>query len=236
LGTLSTLSAGVTIEAIIWDFGGVLTSSPFEAFRRYEIEKGLPENFIRGVNSVNPDTNAWAQIEQARIDATTFDALFLAESRALGHDVSGNDVLALLSGDLRVGTVAALKALRKDYKVGCITNNVPAGNGTATGTGTGTGTGMAETAEKAAAISKVLAQFHHVLESSKIGIRKPDPRIYALMCKALMVEPKACVYLDDLGINLKPARQMGMTTIKVETEAQLLADLGAVLGRDIGAQ
>jgi putative hydrolase of the HAD superfamily len=214
----------LSITAVIWDFGGVLTSSPFEAFARYEREQGLPENFIRGVNARDPDTNAWAQFEQARIDPAEFDARFLAESTALGHPVSGHAVLALLSGDLRQGAISALKGIRKDYKVGCITNNVPSGKGP----------GMAGTSEKAAAVAKVMTHFHHVLESSKLGIRKPDPRIYALMCEALMVDPKTCVYLDDLGINLKPARQMGMTTIKVISEAQLLADLGAVLGRKLG--
>lgn len=208
------------IQAVIWDFGGVLTSSPFEAFTRYEAENGLPKDFIRGVNSVNPDTNAWALFEQARINAAEFDALFLSESTTLGHPVAGRDVLALLSGDLRADAVAALKAISADYKVGCITNNVPMGHGP----------GMAGTEQKAAAVGQVMAMFNHVLESSKIGIRKPDPRIYALMCEALDVEASACVYLDDLGINLKPARQMGMATIKVTSEAQLLADLGAILG------
>jgi putative hydrolase of the HAD superfamily len=213
----------LSITAIIWDFGGVLTSSPFEAFARYEREQGLPQDFIRGVNARDPDSNAWALFEQARINAQEFDALFLAESTALGHGVAGRDVLALLSGDLRPRVIETLKSLKSDYKVGCITNNVPAGKGP----------GMAGTSEKADAVAKVMSHFHHVLESSKLGIRKPDPRIYALMCEALLVDPKTCVYLDDLGINLKPARQMGMTTIKVTSEAQLLTDLGAILGRDL---
>jgi putative hydrolase of the HAD superfamily len=213
------------ITAIIWDFGGVLTSSPFEAFARYERTHGLPDAFIRGVNARDPDTNAWALFEQARIDKDEFDVRFLAESSALGHPVSGRDVLALLSGDMREGAIGALKSLRKDFKLGCITNNVPAGEGP----------GMAGTVEKARAVADVMAVFNHVLESSKIGIRKPDPRIYALMCEALMVDPKTCIYVDDLGINLKPARQMGMTTIKVEHEAQLLTDLGAAIGRDLSA-
>jgi putative hydrolase of the HAD superfamily len=206
--------------AVIWDFGGVLTTSPFEAFARFEQEQGLPKDFIRTVNATNPDANAWAQFEQARIDAHTFDALFRDESRALGHEVGGRAVLALLAGELRAGAVAALGQIAQTYKTGCITNNVPAGFGS----------GMAESETKAAAVSNVMKMFDHVLESSKIGIRKPDPRIYALMCEALMVDPSACIYLDDLGINLKPARQMGMTTIKVTSEAQLLADLNALLG------
>ena len=210
------------IKAVIWDFGGVLTSSPFEAFARYEAELGLPTDFIRKVNSLNPDTNAWAQFEQARIDTAQFDALFRAESTALGHNVGGSDVLALLSGELRPSAISALRAIGQAYKIGCITNNVPIGDGP----------GMAGSVQKAHAVRAVMDLFDHVLESSKVGIRKPDPRIYALMCEALDVAPSNCVYLDDLGINLKPARQMGMTTLKVESEGQLLRDLGAILGRE----
>ena len=207
-------------RAVIWDFGGVISTSPFEAFNRFETERGLPRDFIRGINAVNPDTNAWALLEQSRLDAAGFDAAFAAESRAAGHEVRGAEVLALLSGDLRPRVVRALEACRASFKVGCITNNAPVGQGP----------GMTADSSRAHAAARVFALFDHVLESSKLGIRKPDPRIYALMCEALDVEPSACVYLDDLGINLKPARQMGMTTIKVTGEDQLLADLSAATG------
>lgn len=210
------------VEAVIWDFGGVFTTSPFEAFNRYEAARGLPRDFIRRVNATNPDHNAWALFERAEIDPARFDALFHAESTALGHPVRGADVLPLLSGDVRPRVVDALHACRTRFKVGCITNNVQAGSGA----------GMAATSEKAAAVAGIMTLFHHVIESSKLGIRKPDPRIYALMCEALDVPPAACIYLDDLGINLKPARAMGMATIKVESEAQLLADLGNLTGLD----
>jgi putative hydrolase of the HAD superfamily len=214
----------VETAAVIWDFGGVLTSSPFEAFARFERQHGLPENFIRQVNSVNPDTNAWALFERAEVDARTFDALFTEESTALGYQVAGRDVLGLLAGDLRPGAIAALRSLKDRYRLGCITNNVPVGHGA----------GMAGTKEKAQAVGEVMAIFDHVIESSKIGIRKPDPRIYQLMCETLGVEPSACIYLDDLGINLKPAKAMGMATIKVTSEAQLLQELGSLLGRAWG--
>jgi putative hydrolase of the HAD superfamily len=210
-------------DAVIWDFGGVITSSPFEAFRRFETARGLPQDFIRTVNSINPLENAWAVLERSEVDAAGFDVLFRAESRARGHEVSGAEVLALLSGQLRPAVVAALKACKRHGKVGCITNNAPVGHGA----------GMTADPEKAARVSDVLAVFDHVLESSKLGIRKPDPRIYALMCEALDVDPKRCVYLDDIGLNLKPARQMGMTTIKVETEAGLLAELAHTTGYDL---
>ena len=210
------------VEAIIWDFGGVLTSSPFEAFNRFEAGAGLARDFIRRVNATDPDTNAWAQFESAQIDGAAFDALFAIESERLGRRIQGADVLKLLSGDIRPKMVAALEACRARFKVGCITNNVKSG----------AGAGMAGSVEKASAVGAIMERFHHVIESSKVGIRKPDPRIYALMCEALDVDPKACVYLDDLGINLKPARAMGMATIKVESEAQALAELVALTGID----
>jgi putative hydrolase of the HAD superfamily len=210
----------MAVEAVIWDFGGVFTTSPFDAFNRYERERGLPNDIIRQINSVNPDTNAWARIERSEVDAATFDQLFAEEAKAAGHDIRGADVLALLSGDLRPAVVAAFFACKARFKVGCITNNAP----------TGKGAGMSSSSDKAIQIAEVFAQFDHVIESSKAGVRKPDPRIYAMMCDALGVKPHTCVYLDDLGINLKPAREMGMTTIKVLNEAQLLADLSRATG------
>jgi putative hydrolase of the HAD superfamily len=210
----------MAVEAVIWDFGGVFTTSPFDAFNRYERERGLPADIIRKINSINPDTNAWARIERSEVDAATFDKLFADEARAMGYDIRGADVLALLSGDLRPAVVAAFFACKARFKVGCITNNAP----------TGKGAGMSSSSDKAQQIAEVFAQFDHVIESSKAGVRKPDPRIYQMMCDALSVRPAACVYLDDLGINLKPAREMGMTTIKVVSEGQLLNDLSRTVG------
>lgn len=212
------------LQAVIWDFGGVITTSPFEAFTRFEAERGLPKDFIRTVNATNPDVNAWARFERAEIDAAAFDAAFAGEAAALGHAVRGAEVLPLLSGYVRPRMVAALDAIRGRFRTGCITNNVP----------TGHGAGMSTSKDEAASIAAVLARFDHVIESSKIGIRKPDPRIYALMCEALDVEPTACLFLDDLGINLKPAKAMGMATIKVVSEEQALADLAAATGLDLG--
>ena len=208
------------VKAVLWDFGGVFTTSPFDAFSRYERERGLPVDIIRTINTKNPDTNAWARIERAEVDAATFDKLFEAEAKLLGHDIPGKDVLALLSGDLRPRVVAAFKACKAKFQVGCITNNAP----------TGKGASMSSSPEKAKQMADVFAQFDHVIESSKAGVRKPDPRIYRMMCEALAVEPSQCVYLNDLGINLKPARDMGKATIKVTSENQLLADLASATG------
>jgi putative hydrolase of the HAD superfamily len=212
----------MAIEAVIWDFGGVFTTSPFEAFRRYEARNALPTDFLRGVNAIDPDTNAWARFERAEIDAAAFDALFLEESTRLGHAVPGRDVLPLLSGEVRPRMAAALKTCKAaGFKVGCITNNVP---------GAGHGAGMAASADKAAAVAEILSQFDALIESSKAGVRKPDPRIYAMMCERLVVAPEACVYLDDLGVNCKPAAAMGMVAIKVSGEDQALAELAAATG------
>jgi len=210
----------MAIEAVIWDFGGVFTTSPFEAFRRFEQQRGLPQDFIRRVNAADPDANAWALFERNEIDAAAFDALFLEEATRLGHAVRGAEVLPLLSGDVRLRVVAALKACKARFKVGCITNNVV----------TGHGTGMAGSAQKAEQIAEIFAQFDAVIESSKAGVRKPDPRIYEMMCELIGVAPERCVYLDDLGVNCKPAAALGMTAIKVSTEDQLLADLAAATG------
>ena len=210
----------MAVEAVIWDFGGVFTTSPFDAFSRYERERGLPAGIIRRINSINPDTNAWARLERSELAPAEFDAEFLGEAREFGLSIPGRDVLALLSGDLRPKVVAAFKACKAKFKVGCITNNAP----------TGKGAGMSSSSEKAQAIAGVFSLFDHVIESSKAGVRKPDPRIYRMMCEALAVKPEACVYLDDLGINCKPAREMGMTTIKVVSEDQLLADLSNATG------
>ena len=209
------------IKAVIWDFGGVITSSPFDAFNRYEADHGLPHNFIRGVNARKPDSNAWAMLERDEIDAAGFDVMFAAEATVLGQDVRGAAVLALLSGDVRPAMVAALDACRATgYRLGCITNNAKVGQGA----------GMTSDPAKTAAVAAILARFDHVIESSKVGIRKPDPRIYLRMCETLAVAPGDCVYLDDLGVNCKPAAMLGMSAIKVFGEAQALAELGSILG------
>jgi putative hydrolase of the HAD superfamily len=208
------------IKAVLWDFGGVFTTSPFEAFNRYEAEKGIPLNFIRSVNANNPDSNAWAQFESSQLELAEFDALFAAETESAGHRIPGIDVLNLLSGDVRPEMVEALGLIKQNYRVACITNNVQ---------GAGEGPGMASDAAKAAQVLEILALFDVVIESSKVGIRKPEPRIYEMACEAIAVDPTEVVFLDDLGINLKPARAMGMTTIKVVSSAQALGELSEIL-------
>lgn len=212
------------IKAIVWDFGGVITSSPFEAFNRYEAMRGVPLDCIRGLNATNPDTNAWARFERSEITPQEFDGIFLEEAKAAGFDIPGRDVIACLSGDIRPRMVAALKKCATHFRVGCITNNVSSGEGP----------GMASSSGKAARVQGVMATFEIVIESSKVGIRKPDPEIYKMACRELGVDPSDTVYLDDLGINLKPARALGMTTIKVVDPDVALKELEAATGLAFG--
>jgi putative hydrolase of the HAD superfamily len=210
---------------VIFDFGGVITSSPFEAFNRLEAERGLPRDFIRSVNAINRDDNAWAKFERAEIDADGFDASFAAEAVAMGHALDGASVIACLAGDVRPAMVSALDSLKaQGFGLGCITNNVKAGRGAA----------MARSEDKALQVESIMARFDHVIESSKAGVRKPDPRIYLMMCELLGVEPAACIYLDDLGINCKPAAVLGMHAIKVTSGEQALKELGDILNLPLG--
>ncbi|MEX0582615.1 MAG: HAD-IA family hydrolase [Sneathiella sp.] len=208
------------IKAILWDFGGVLTTSPFEAFTRFEKEQGLPTDFIRRINSTNPDTNAWAKFERSAVTLDEFDKLFEGESGEFGHQIPGTEIIKLLAGDIRPNMVNALKICGEKYNCTCLTNNVAAGNGP----------GMTRDAAAQAEVEAVMGLFRQVIESSKVGLRKPDPRIYEYACEQMSVAPEEVVYLDDLGINLKPAAAMGMTTIKVVSEEQALRDLAAASG------
>ena len=206
------------LEAILWDFGGVFTTSPFENFNLLEERCGAPKDFIRTLNSVNPTTNAWAQFESNQVSLEEFDELFATESKLAGHEVSGKEVINMLSGDLRPKMVGLLKLCKEQYKVACITNNVKAGRGP----------GMSSDDDKASKVSKVMELFDDVIESSVEGIRKPNPEIYKLACRRISVEPEKCLFIDDLGINLKPAKELGMKTIKVLSEAQALKDISLI--------
>ncbi|MFC3071311.1 HAD-IA family hydrolase [Phenylobacterium soli] len=210
----------MAVEAVIWDFGGVFTSSPFEAFNRLEAEIGAPKDHIRRVNATNHHENAWALFERNEIDAARFDELFLEESTALGFPIRGRDVLPRLSGELRPRMVEALKACKQHFKVGCITNNVVSMHSP----------GQNEVQQAAGAMGQVMPFFDAIIESSKAGVRKPDPKIYLMMCELLGVAPQNCVYLDDLGINCKPAHELGMKAIKVVDVDQTLAELAAATG------
>jgi putative hydrolase of the HAD superfamily len=202
------------ICATLWDFGGVMTTSPFEAFARYEEQHGLPAGFIRRLNATNPHDNAWAQLERGAVSFERFGELFEAEARAAGGELVATEVMGLLSGQLRPQMVEALRRCRAaGLRTGLLTNNFAVADN-----------------DPSTAMAEVLELFDAVVESRRTGVRKPDPRFYELACDALTIEPQQAVFLDDLGINLKPARQMGMATIKVEDPDVALRELEDITG------
>ena len=203
----------MVIRAVLFDFGGVISSSPFEAFAHLEAERGLPADFIRTVNATNPDTNAWAKLERGEVDLETFGSMWSQEAAALGHELDGRLVLERLAGEIRPEMVNAIRSCGTKYKTGCLTNNFT----------------RAE-AILSVEVAEVYGLFDAILESRVLGVRKPDRRFYELACEALDVEPDECVFLDDLGVNLKPARELGMHTIKVSDPHLALIELGELTG------
>jgi putative hydrolase of the HAD superfamily len=207
----------MSIRAVIFDFGGVIVTSPFGAFARYERDNGLPDGFLRRLNATDPDTNAWARLERSEVDWSGFAELFAAEARVAGHDIDGRAVLTLLVAEVRPPMVDALRRCHERLKTALLTNNFRAPDVPGR---PGSDEPMAQLADL----------FDVVIESSKVGLRKPDTAIYELVCRELGVAPAEAVFLDDLGVNLKPARALGMTTIKVDEPDRAIADLERVVG------
>jgi putative hydrolase of the HAD superfamily len=207
----------VPLRAAFFDFGGVILSSPFEAFNAFEERNGLPRDFIRTINSTNPDTNAWARFERSEVAFDEFCDLFEAECREQGEEVAARELMPLLAGEIRPAMVGAVRRCREQMVTACLTNNwVSFSDFPADGRADGR--------------DEVLSLFHHIIESSKVGVRKPDPRFYELACTTCGVAPDEVVFLDDLGVNLKPAAAMGMTTIKVVDPTDALRQLEQAVG------
>ena len=202
------------IEAVLFDFGGVILSSPFEAFAEYENEIGLPPDTIRKINATNPDTNAWAQFERREVNPEEFVLLFEKEALALGHELDAQRILEGLHGSLRPAMVEALSKCSSEFKTAMLTNNI-------------TPMGEQDLDEE---VEKVVEMFDLLVESSIEGCRKPEEKFYEIACERLNVKPENCVFLDDLGINLKPARDMGMSTIKVVDPEDAIRELYEILG------
>jgi len=207
------------VSAVLFDLGGVVLDSPFDGFARYEKAAGLPEGFVRSLNATNPDTNAWARFERGEIGADEFATLFEAEAEAAGGRLEAAALFGALSGQPRPTMVEAVRRCSVQMPVGAVTNNMVGFSG---------GSGRPD-------LDAVMALFHVVVESSKVGLRKPDPRIYTLACELLGVTPEETVFLDDLGVNLKPARALGMHTIKVGDPAVALRELESAVGFSLGS-
>lgn len=207
-------------SSVFWDFGGVITSSPFEAFSNFELNNNLPKDFIRKVNSTNHKSNAWAQLEQSKINLEEFDVLFKKESKSLGYEVSGGQILNLLQGEIRPKMVNALEKLKKEnFTLACLTNNFNSGDKNQSA--------LDDINEER---TKIMNNFDYIIESKELGIRKPDVEFYLKALEISGADPKKTIFLDDLGINLKPAKELGMTTIKVLDSHQALKELGNLVG------
>ena len=204
------------IKAVFWDFGGVITSSPFEAFNKFEIDNNLPADFLRQVNSTNPNDNAWAKLERSEVNLEEFDLLFEKESKNLGHAVKGKEVIALLQGQIRPEMIKALQTIRGNLIQACLTNNIRSLKEEAFEEGNVSVSGKHDV---------IMDLFDFVIESSKVNLRKPDPAFYKIACEKASIEPSEAVFLDDLGINLKPAKNLGMETIKVINSRDALQEL-----------
>lgn len=211
------------LRAVIFDLGGVVFPSPFDAFDAYERAHGLPERFIRSVVATSADHGAWARLERSDVTFERFCVELEAECAAAGGTIDAAALMAEIGRDFepRAEMVSAIAAIRAHgLLVGALTNNWARVDGPGD--------------EVPHALGH-LGAFDVVVESAIEGLRKPDPRIYELVCERLGVAPPECVFLDDLGVNLKPARAMGMTTIKVLDGPGAVAELTAVLGFSLSA-
>lgn len=223
------MSSPTRYQAVLFDFGGVITESPFDAFARYEAEAGLPGGFIRSVNATNPDTNAWARLERSEVTIGEFADLFESEARSLGHEVDAKLVLRALTGRIRPAMVEAVRRIGDaGLTTACLTNNIKTGHRPDTEADDRAGDDEGRDERR-----RVLALFDHVVESSKLGVRKPEAEFYRAALDLIGVAPTEAIFLDDLGINLKPARAMGIATIKVLDPDEALRRLGHELGLDL---
>ena len=192
------------IKTIIFDFGGVITNSPIEGFKNLEKTHGYSKGLITGINMNNPDNNAWARSERGEIEIDTFLSQFEQEALEIGHDINADEILIQLYGSPRPIMIKKIISLSKSnkYKLICLTNVLK-------------GIEKFMPKEREEVVNNIMSYFDKIYESYKIGMRKPEARIYEYIIKDLEINPKETVFLDDLGMNLKTARQLGINTIKV---------------------
>jgi len=202
-------------EAVFFDFGGVISSSPFDAFAAYEVRSDLPPGTLRKINSRNSDLNAWAHLERGQLSIEQFVHEFESEALDLGYAVDGMQVLSCLSGEIRPAMVEAVRRCQQQLGTALLTNNFVAASPHWSSGGS---------------FEALLPLFDVVVESSTAGCRKPELRFYEVALQQMKVEPAHVIFLDDLGINLKPARQLGMTTIKVTEPTVAIQELETLLG------
>ena len=204
-------------NAVLFDLGGVVLGSPLHAIRDYERELGFARNAINLVAAETAPNGAWSRLERGEIDMETFYGDFEADCLRAGLEIDARSMMQRMSeaSGPRPHMLAAIAQLREaGFKVGALTNNWAHAEDSGRGDGT-----------------RVLRdRFDVFIESSVEGLRKPDPAIYELACTRLDSAPLEMIFLDDIGGNLKPARAMGMATIKVDEPQVALDELSALVG------
>jgi putative hydrolase of the HAD superfamily len=210
---MSASSGGAGIAAVLFDLGGVVLGSPLHAIAGYEREHGIPPGFVNRVVMETAPQGAWSRLERGEIALEEFYVAFERDCARAGGEVRARVMMERIaqSSQPRPRMLEAVRRIRASgLKAGALTNNwaEPDDQGT----------------------RALRPHFDVFVESSVVGLRKPDPRIYRHACRALGVGPREVVFLDDIGANLKPARGLGMTTIKVEDPDLALRELEAVLG------
>jgi putative hydrolase of the HAD superfamily len=205
-------------RAVIFDLGGVVLGSPLHAIAEYEREVGLPAGFVNRVVVDSGPRGAWSRLERGELSMKAFHAAFEADCEARGHTLSGEELMQRLGAAAAEPRPAMLEAVRRIRTHGLIatalTNNWVAEEGEGT--------------------SVLRPHFDYFIESSRLGLRKPDPRIYSYTCELMGVAGEEAVFLDDIGRNLKPARALGMTTLKVDDPEASLAELSDLLEIALG--
>lgn len=218
-------------RAVIFDLGGVVFPSPFAAWRAHEAANGLPHGFISRVIVDGGEHGAWSRFERGELGPDAFAVVFAEECVAAGHPVDVVAVMAAMTSgvgaDGEAGThavvVDAIRALRASgLATAALTNNFADADG---------GTHVSGGSDLARLLGDL---FDVVVESAVVGLRKPDPRVYELVCDRLGVAPTEAVFLDDLGVNCKAARALGMATIKVTDPHAAVAELAGIVGLDLG--
>ena len=207
------------LAGVLFDMGGVVMDSPLHAIARHERERGLPPNAINHAIAAAGETGAWARLERGELTVATFCAPFEADCRAQGVEVDASAVMTAIAaaGVARPAMLEAIRRLRgHGLRVGALTNNW-----------------RREGPDDDVIPHRLRSHFDAFVESRVVGLRKPDPRIYLLACRELGVEPSRTAFLDDIGGNLKPARALGMATIKVDDPARALVELGVLIGLDL---
>jgi putative hydrolase of the HAD superfamily len=204
----------VAHQAVIFDLGGVVLGSPLHVIAELEREQGIPAGFVNRLVVESGAAGAWARHERGELAGDAFYSAFDRECAEAGHPFSAQKLMERIALGVqpRPAMLAAVRRIReRGLRTAALTNNWP-GDGTAA----------------------LRAHFDVFVESSALGLRKPDPRIYQHACRCLEIEAREAVFLDDIGSNLKAARALGMTTIKVTAPEQALAELEAVLGFGLG--